>query len=68
MHHHVRHALKENDYPSTKISIIPKKKPPSQTVSPEELVSMFFKMVEPSDTYQRFASKWKSITIKWSIA
>ena len=50
---YVRAALKANGYPSSVISTILNKKPPPPTVPPpEELVSMFFKWVEPSDTYQ----------------
>ena len=53
---HVRTALEANGYPSTVISNILNKKPPPSTVPPpEELVSMFFKWAEPSDTYQGFA-------------
>ena len=50
---YVRAALEANGYPSSVISTILNKKPPPPTVPPpEELVSMFFKWVEPSDTYQ----------------
>lgn len=49
-------TLKASGYPSAVISNISKKKPPSLVVpSPEELVSMFFKLIEPSETYQSFA-------------
>ena len=50
---YVRAALEANGYPLSVISTILNKKPPPPTVPPpEELVSMFFKLVEPSDTYQ----------------
>ena len=50
---HARTALEANGYPSTIISNILNKKPlPSTVPSPEEL---FFKWVEPLDTYQGFA-------------
>ena len=53
---HVRAALEANGYPSAVISNILNKKPPPSTVPPpEELVSMFFKWVDPSSTYQGFA-------------
>ena len=53
---HVRAALEANGYPPAVISTILNKKPPSPTVPPpEELVSMFFKWAEPSDTYKGFA-------------
>ena len=53
---HVRAALEANGYPSAVISTILNKKPPSPTVpKPEELVSMFFKWAEPTDTYKGFA-------------
>ena len=53
---HVRAALEANGYPSSVISIILNKKPPSPTVPPpEELVSMFFKWADPSDTHKDFA-------------
>ena len=53
---HVRAALEANGYPSAVISTILNKKPPSPTVpQPEELVSMFFKWAEPTDTYKGFA-------------
>ena len=49
-------ALEANGYPSSVISTILNKKPPSPTVPPpEELVSMFFKWVDPSDTHKGFA-------------
>ena len=44
---HVIAALEANGYPSSVISTILSRKPPSPTVpSPEELVSMFFKWVD----------------------
>ena len=53
---HVIAALEANGYPSSVISTILNKKPPSPTVPPpEELVSMFFKWVDPSDTHKGFA-------------
>ena len=53
---HDRATLEANGYPSTVISNILNKKPPSPTVPPpKELVSVFFKWVEPSDTYKGFA-------------
>ena len=53
---HVRAALEVNGYPSSVISTILNKKPPSPTVPPpEELVSMFFKWADPSDTHKGFA-------------
>ena len=53
---HTRAALEANDYPSSVISTILNKKPPSPTVPlPEELVSMFFKWAEPSNTCKGFA-------------
>ena len=53
---HVIAALEANGYPSSVISTILNKKPPSPTVPPpEELVSLFFKWVDPSDTYKGFA-------------
>jgi len=53
---HVRAALDANGYPSAVISNILNKKQLSPTVPPpEELVSMFFKWAEPSETYQGFA-------------
>ena len=48
--------LQANGYPSIVISNILNRKPPSPTVPPpDELVSMFFKWAEPSDTYKGFA-------------
>ena len=53
---YVRAALEANGYPSAVTSSILNKKPPLLTVPPpEELVSMFFKWAEPSDTYKGFA-------------
>ena len=53
---HVRTALEANGYPPAVISNILNKKPPPSTVPPpEELVSMFFKWADPSNTYQGFA-------------
>ena len=53
---HIRAALEANGYPSAVISNILNKKPPSSTdPPPEELISMFFKWAEPSDTYKGFA-------------
>lgn len=53
---HVRAALEANGYPPAVISNILNKKPPPSTVPPpEELVSMFFKWADPSNTYQGFA-------------
>ena len=53
---HVIAALEANRYPSSVISTILNKKPPSPTVPPpEELVSMFFKWVDPPDTHKGFA-------------
>lgn len=53
---HVIAALEANGYPSSVISTILNKKPPSPTVpTPEELVSMFFKWVDPPDTHKGFA-------------
>ena len=48
----LRAALEVNGYPSSVISTILNKKPPSP---PEELVSMFFKWADPSDTHKGFA-------------
>ena len=48
---HVSDALKANGYPQSIISNILKKKRATETIpSPEELVGMFFKWVEPSET------------------
>ena len=48
---HVSNALKSNGYPSATISNILKKKSTSEVIpSPEELVGMFFKWTEPSDS------------------
>ena len=53
---HVRTALEANGYPPAVISnILNKKPPPSSVPPPEELVSMFFKWADPSNTYQGFA-------------
>ena len=55
-YYQVRVALEANGYPLAVISAICNKKPPSPTVPPpEELVSMFFKWAEPSDTHKGFA-------------
>ena len=47
---HVTEALTANGYPSTVIPNILKKKSAPTTPPPEELVSMFFKWADPSDT------------------
>ena len=52
---HVSEALKANGYPPAVISNILKKKTTLTTPPPEELVSMFFKCADPSDTSLRFA-------------
>ena len=53
---HVRAALEANGYSSAFVSNILNKKPPLPTVPPpEDLVFMFFKWAEPSDTYRGFA-------------
>ena len=53
---HVRAALEVNGYPLPVISSILNNKPPSPTVPPpEDLVSMFFKWADPSDTHKGFA-------------
>ena len=53
---HVIAALEANGHPSSVISTILNKKPPSPIVPPpEELVSMFFKCVDPPDTHKGFA-------------
>ena len=53
---HVRDALKANGYPPPVISNILKKKNSTETIpSPEELVGMFFKWAEPSNTHPDFA-------------
>ena len=52
---HVTEALKANGYPPTVISNILKKKSAPTTPPPEELVSMFFKWADPSDTSLGFA-------------
>ena len=52
---HVSEALKASGYPPTVISNILKKKSSSTTPPPEELVSMFFKWPDPSDTSLGFA-------------
>ena len=53
---HVRDALKANGYPPPIISNVLKKKNSTETIpSPEELVGMFFKWAEPSNTHPDFA-------------
>ena len=52
---YVTEALKANGYPPTVISNILKKKSAPTTPPPEELVSMFFKWADPSDTSLGFA-------------
>ena len=52
---HVTEALKANGYPPTVISNILKKKSAPTTPPPEDLVSMFFKWADPSDTSLGFA-------------
>ena len=53
---HVRDAIKANGYPPPVIFNIPKKKNSTETIlSPEELVGMFFKWAEPSNTSSDFA-------------
>ena len=51
----ITEALTANGYPSTVISNILKKKSALTTPPPEELVSMFFKWADPSDTSLGFA-------------
>ena len=55
---YVHAALESNGYPSKFIKNIQAKKTRSLTtnVSPEELVGMFFKMVEPTKSRKSFAS------------
>ncbi len=49
---HISDALKANGYPKSIISNILKKKRTTETIpSPEELVGLFFKWVEPSETF-----------------
>ena len=52
---HVSEALKVDGYPPTVISNILRKKSALTTPPPEELVSMFFKWADPSDTSLGFA-------------
>ena len=54
----VHTALVSNGYPSNFIKNIQAKKTRSSTtiVSPEELVGLFFKMVEPTEPRKSFAS------------
>ena len=52
---HVAEALKANGYPSIVISKIIKKKSAPTTPPPEELVSIFSKWADPSDTSLGFA-------------
>ena len=53
---HVKAVLEANGYPSAVIfNILNKKPPPSIVPPPEELVSMFFKWADSSNTYQGFA-------------
>ena len=59
---HVRDALKANGYPPPVISNILKKKNTTETIpSPEELVGMFFKWAEPSNTHPDFACTLTSV-------
>ena len=55
---HVHTALKSNGYPSKFIQNIQAKKtrPPTSNVSQEELVRMFFEMVEPTESRKSFAT------------
>ena len=55
---HVHAALESSGYPSKFIQDIQTEKTRSLTtnVSPEELVGMFFKMVEPTESQKSFAS------------
>ena len=55
---YVQAALKSNCYPSSFIKSIHARKTRASTtnVSPEELVGMFFKMVEPTESRKSFAS------------
>ena len=55
---HVHAALESSGYPSKFIQDIQTEKTRSLTtnVSPEELVGMFFKMVEPTESHKSFAS------------
>ena len=53
---YVTNALESNGYHQSFISNILKKKPlPETTPSPEELVGMFFKWADPSNSYRGFA-------------
>jgi len=53
---YVSNALESNGYPPSFISNILKKKPPPETTpSPEELVGMFFKWADPSNSDSGFA-------------
>ena len=54
---HVYSALESNGYPSKFIRDLQNKKTrPSPNLSPEELVGMFFNLVEPSESRKSFAS------------
>ena len=54
---HVYAALESNGYPSKFIRDLQNKKArPSPNLSPEELVGMFFNLVEPSESRKSFAS------------
>ena len=54
---HVYAALESNGYPSKFIRDLQNKKTrPSPNLSPEELVGMFFNLVEPSESRKSFAS------------
>ena len=55
---YVHAALKSNGYPSSFIKSIHARKTRASTtnVSPEEVVGMFFKMVEPTESRKSFAS------------
>ncbi|XP_068707612.1 uncharacterized protein [Montipora foliosa] len=55
---YVQAALESNGYPSSFIKSIHARKTRASTtnVSPEELVGMFFKMVEPTESRKSFAS------------
>ena len=53
---YVTNALVSNGYPQSFISnILEKKPPPETTPSPEELVGMFFKWIDPPNPYHGFA-------------